>query len=56
MEIDARIVKLEGEIKIMKNEVQAVLLDLREDFIKRGSISTSDDAPAPAAAQPIIIN
>lgn len=34
MELNDKVTQLEDEIKILKNEVQAVLLDLRESFLK----------------------
>ncbi len=35
MELNDRVTQLEDEIKILKNEVQAVLLDLRESYLNR---------------------
>ena len=35
MEMDERVEKIENEIKILKNEVQAVLLDIRESYLNR---------------------
>ena len=35
MEIDDRVNQLEDEIKVLKNEVQAVLLDIRESYLNR---------------------
>ena len=33
MELDDKVTQLEDEIKILKNEIQAVLLDLRESYL-----------------------
>lgn len=54
MELNDRLTQLEDEIKIMKNEVQAVLLDLRESYLN----TENPFAPgvSPVTAQPIIIN
>jgi hypothetical protein len=49
-----KISKLENEIKVLKNEVQAVLLDLRESYLNMENPFNS--AAAPAAVQPIVIN
>jgi hypothetical protein len=35
MELNERVDKLEDEVKIVKNEVQAVLLDIRENYLNR---------------------
>jgi archaellum component FlaD/FlaE len=35
MEIDERVNRIENEIKVLKNEVQAVLLDIRESYLNR---------------------
>ncbi len=35
MDLNDKVTKLEDEIKILKNEVQAVLLDLRESYLSR---------------------
>ena len=53
MELKDRVTKLEEELKILKNEVQAVLLDLRESCLNRKN-PFNNQAP-PIAAQPIII-
>jgi len=54
MELNDKVTQLEDEIKILKNEVQSVLLDLRESFLKNENpFNTSSFTPA---AQPIIIN
>jgi len=49
-----KIAKLESEIKVLKNEVQAVLLDLRESYLNVQNPFNS--APNPTAVQPIVIN
>jgi hypothetical protein len=49
-----KISKLESEIKVLKNEVQAVLLDLRESYLNVQNPFNS--AASPAAIQPIVIN
>jgi hypothetical protein len=49
-----RIAKLESEIKVLKNEVQAVLLDLRESYLNVQN--PFNVAASPAAVQPIVIN
>jgi len=54
LELNDRLTQLEDEIKIMKNEVQAVLLDLRESYLNTENPFNS--SAAPVAAQPIIIN
>jgi len=49
-----KITKLENEIKVLKNEVQAVLLDLRESYLNMGNpFNTVAD---PTTIQPIVIN
>lgn len=53
MELKDRVTKLEDEFKILKSEVQAVLLDLRESYLNRENPFNSQ-AP-PIATQPIII-
>jgi len=35
MEMDERVNRIENEIKVLKNEVQAVLLDIRESYLNR---------------------
>jgi hypothetical protein len=49
-----KITKLENEIKVLKNEVQAVLLDLRESYLNMGNPFNS--VADPATIQPIVIN
>jgi hypothetical protein len=49
-----KISKLENEIKVLKNEVQAVLLDLRESYLNVQNPFNS--SASPAAVQPIVIN
>ena len=57
MELDTKVTKLEDEIKILKSEVQAVLLDLREYHLNNENpFGLGDAAPPQMAAQPIIIN
>lgn len=48
-----KITKLENEIKVLKNEVQAVLLDLRESYLNMEN--PFNTASNPAAAQSIVI-
>jgi hypothetical protein len=48
-----KISKLESEIKVLKNEVQAVLLDLRESYLNVQNPFNSN--PNPSAVQPIVI-
>jgi archaellum component FlaD/FlaE len=54
MELNDKVTQLEDEIKILKNEVQSVLLDLRESFLKNENPFNTNRASQ--AAQPIIIN
>ncbi len=54
MELNDKVTQLEDEIKILKNEVQAVLLDLRESYLSKDN-PFNPTAP-PIANQPIIIN
>jgi hypothetical protein len=57
VELDTKVTKLEDEIKILKSEVQAVLLDLREYHLNNENpFGLGDAAPPQMAAQPIIIN
>jgi hypothetical protein len=49
-----KVAKLENEIKVLKNEVQAVLLDLRESYLNMENPFNS--AANPATIQPIVIN
>jgi hypothetical protein len=48
-----KITKLENEIKVLKNEVQAVLLDLRESYLNRENPFNS--SANPATTQSIVI-
>lgn len=54
MELNDRVSQIEDELKIMKNEVQAVLLDLRESYTNLEN--PFNLAAMAVAAQPIIIN
>ncbi len=54
MELNDRVSQLEDEIKILKNEVQAVLLDLRESYTNLEN--PFNLAGMAVAAQPIVIN
>ncbi len=54
MALNDKVTQLENEIKVLKNEVQAVLLDLRESYLNREN--PFNPAAPPTAAQPIIIN
>ncbi len=56
METNEKIAQLESEIKVLKNEIQAVLLDLRDKYLES---ENPFNAPAPAAAtttQQIVID
>jgi hypothetical protein len=54
MELNDKVTQLEDEIKILKNEIQAVLLDLRESFlINKNPFRV--DAPSPVPQPPITI-
>jgi len=48
-----KVSRLENEIKVLKNEVQAVLLDLRESYLNMEN--PFHTASGPAAIQPIVI-
>jgi hypothetical protein len=48
-----KITRLENEIKVLKNEVQAVLLDLRESYLNMQNPFNNSASPAPV--QPIVI-
>lgn len=48
-----KVAKLENEIKVLKNEVQAVLLDLRESYLNMEN--PFNPVANPTAAQPIVI-
>jgi hypothetical protein len=48
-----KITKIENEIKVLKNEVQAVLLDLRESYLNMENPFNS--VANPATIQPIVI-
>ncbi len=54
MELNDKVTQLEDEIKILKNEVQAVLLDLRESYLNNENPFNPNMQPM--ASQPIIIN
>lgn len=54
MELNNKVTQLEDEIKILKNEVQAVLLDIRESYLNRENPFNS--GMSPMSTQPIIIN
>jgi len=55
VELNDRVTQLEDEIKILKGEIQAVLLDLRENLLNRENPFTSASSPS-HSNQPIIIN
>jgi len=40
METNEKLAQLENEIKVLKNEVQAVLLDLRDKYLEAENPST----------------
>jgi len=50
MDIKDKVTQLEDEIKVLKNEVQAVLLDIRESYLNREN-PFNPDAPAPIIHQ-----
>ena len=54
MELNDKVTQLEDEIKILKNEVQAVLLDLRESYLNHEN--PFNPTVSPMTGQPIIIN
>ena len=54
MELNDKVTQLEDEIKILKNEVQAVLLDLRESYLNHEN--PFNPSVSPIVSQPIIIN
>ena len=47
MELNDKVTQLEDEIKILKNEVQAVLLDLRESYLNFENPVSREMAPMP---------
>ena len=47
MELNEKVTQLEDEIKILKNEVQAVLLDLRESYLNLENPVSREMAPLP---------
>ena len=51
---DGKIAKMENEIKVLKNEVQAVLLDLRESYLNMENPFNS--TANPTSIQPIVIS
>ncbi len=55
MELNDRVTQLEDEIKILKNEVQAVLLDLRESYLNQDN-PFNQNTPQIISSPPIIIN
>ncbi len=54
MELNDKVTQLEDEIKILKSEVQAVLLDLRDSCLS--GENPFNPAASPVNIQPIIIN
>ena len=54
MELNEKVTQLEDEIKILKNEVQAVLLDIRESYLDRENPFLLDARPM--ISQPVVIN
>ena len=53
MELNNRVTQLEDEIKILKSEIQAVLLDMRENLLNRENPFTLSP---PVSGRPIAIN
>jgi hypothetical protein len=53
MDLNDKVTQLEDEIKILKNEVQAVLLDLRESFLN--NVNPFNPHALPVSEQPVII-
>jgi hypothetical protein len=56
METNERVTQLENEIKILKNEVQAVLLDLRDKYLESENPFNESASPPAQSPQQIIIN
>ncbi len=54
MELNDKVTQMEDELKILKNELQAVLLDLRESFLNREN--PFNQIAASLATAPIVIN
>jgi archaellum component FlaD/FlaE len=54
VELNNRVTQLEDEIKILKGEIQAVLLDVREDLLNHENPFTSPVSQS--AGQPVVIN
>jgi hypothetical protein len=55
MAVEEKIAQLENEIKVLKNEVQAVLLDLRDKYLEAENPFNKQSAPTPVATQQIVI-
>lgn len=51
MELNDRVTQLENEIKILKSEIQVVLLDLRENCLNRENPFNSSAPPQPSQRQ-----
>ena len=56
METNERVTQLENEVKILKNEVQAVLLDLRDKYLEAENPFNQSASPAAPVPQQIIID
>ena len=50
MDLNSKVTQLEDEIKVLKKEVQAVLLDLRENMLNRENPFSPQPLVAPRAA------
>jgi len=55
MAVEEKIAQLENEIKVLKNEVQAVLLDLRDKYLEAENPFNEQSPPTPVATQQIVI-
>jgi hypothetical protein len=55
MELNDKVTQLEDEIKILKNEVQAVLLDLRESFLNNVNPFNPNPLSAPNRSAAVVL-
>ncbi len=55
MAVEEKVAQLENEIKVLKNEVQAVLLDLRDKYLEAENPFNEQVTPAPVTTQQIVI-
>jgi hypothetical protein len=56
METNERVTQLENEVKILKNEIQAVLLDLRDKYLEAENPFNESTPPGGPVQQQIIID